>query len=207
MGILQAADHWKLLPKNFPINKATFYGQGEWPLREVTPDQLQILDRTVSDAYNSVMIGDFGTYVMSDIFDFSPTELSSEQPTAWNELLTCFLEATAVRKPEVATLVSQLKEAEIEEMEQAESRFRAKSGTVEFLLAAIDESTKVPEPSTECADYDKRLTRLLRRASMRCEHPLSPCLMKEKLKLGVGCPAQAVAARPQSSVGGWPSAG
>ena len=86
-GIIEKAAHMGSLPSHINLEKARPPYESEWPIIDPGVKAAEEMD-DMGMVKLSVMDGDFGTYIMNDVFQFSATPRSEGQPKTCSELLT-----------------------------------------------------------------------------------------------------------------------
>ncbi len=118
-GIVLLAHRHNQLPRNFALTDIDFSGHSDWPLDSLTPSQVEALQEQVGSVYWSVMSGDFGTYIMNDVFAFSTTPLTEDKMRSVADEWQCLLNDIAETDPSTLALVKAFNGADAEERSQA----------------------------------------------------------------------------------------
>ncbi|MCB1584559.1 MAG: hypothetical protein KDI92_15995, partial [Xanthomonadales bacterium] len=91
-GVLILGEKYKCLPRNITLNDFRYKNSENFPLKIPGVNKVEKLKDKLSSVYSSVMSGDFGTYTMRRIFDFSPTLFSKTKPETGDQTTSKFLD-------------------------------------------------------------------------------------------------------------------
>ena len=96
-GVLEYALHRDLLPDAVDVEKFRPPYKSAWPIEDPTPEEIDTIVGNESTAWIEMSVmnvfGDFGTYTMSCVHDWSPTPLSKPSPETGYELKRQFAES------------------------------------------------------------------------------------------------------------------
>lgn len=154
VGIVQQADRLNVLPTNFQLRNTNFFKKSEQPIQNIPLNAIEKLKEQASSIYWSVMSGDFGIYIMNDVFKFSPTDLEKDNPETLNEITQKFRSDVIKREPKTKALFSNLDNSLAAESIESDKRFRPNSGPA-ILLVSTDGSKKALDPTQVSNKYDE----------------------------------------------------
>ena len=176
-GILQLAGRLNVLPKKFSIEDALPPFRSEWPLDDVAPSTIEALRDEMWGVHSSVMgpLGDFGTYIMDDVFKFSPTGLAIKSPETWEQLRKQFEERLAEQNPAGLKALHAYEKAQ---QDEHDARMRASDGTIMRLVkqkssGTLQLKTESKRPRKDAKSVAEKAKRKLELATTKLDKLLS----------------------------------
>lgn len=172
LGVLNLAASHNCAPKDISDLDVTFQKQSEWPLESVLPSQVEELKDQVDCVYWSVMSGDFGTYVMNDVFCFSITPISETALVTFDQRWQTFMEELSSENPKIKDLMTdceqtQKQEEVYEDLKPGRTSIRLDHGSIK-----ISES--------DGSSYDPDAHEKARLAHLSAERALTAALSEDQ---------------------------
>ena len=146
-GVLEYALHRNLLPDAVDVEKFRPPYKSAWPIEDPTPEEIDTIVGNESTAWIEMSVmnvfGDFGTYTMSCVHDWSPTPLSKPSPETGYELKRQFAESN---------LQGEIKARFLEELQSPETErgdSQSSSTALHDVLLDIDEDNGTSEEENQ----------------------------------------------------------
>lgn len=163
-GIVELARRHGSLPSHVPEKAQSFIQRKTDPIEFPTVAEIESLKDDLRSVYGSVMAGDFGTYVMNDVFHFSCTPFAQGEPQTFNEVKQRFLEDLETENPGAAEAIVEYQGAQFEEEEHASNKRSRKYGqttTMSFDLSSDPPRyVELPIPEYDAEAHDRAKERL-----------------------------------------------
>ena len=146
-GVLEFALQGNLLPKGVDAEQFRPPYKSAWPIEDPTPEEIDTIVGNESTAWIEMSVmnvfGDFGTYTMSCVHDWSPTPLSKPSPETGYELKRQFAESN---------LQGEIKARFLEELQSPETErgdSQSSSTALHDVLLDIDEDNGTSEEENQ----------------------------------------------------------
>lgn len=171
-GITALADRNGQLPDNFSVEEIEFQTHSDWPMAAASPSEAEALKEQLGRVYWSVMSGDFGTYIMNDVFGFSTTPISQDQIITRADQWQLFLDDLSAANPAAPGLIKAQMAAQ--SIERDHDRNRVGVLTVEIDGGSLKTKT------SDGADYDEAAHEEAKRNLKEADEALKSTLTEDQ---------------------------